>query len=356
MIALPSIAFEGFSGSAKGVTARQVGGRTVLGVRSYPTGFATVAQMVRRSALSKITKAYKTLTAEQQRSWELLAESASGASVFGQKAKLSGHNLFVRLNSNRAYVGEAELLASAPALHTDIPLVSYTDFQITEDSILFVGVPEPVDGLLLVAKMSDGQSSGVSSAWGKTVIISPDRVPDWGDIDLTEAFIQVMGYAPINGQKYFVEMYWIDPATGATGIPVKESRVCQAGSAATGEPISPRITVRDGDIDEMEGTVSLDVEFGPGSTLVTVDASFSDMPDNQMLQAVLKESRSGRMEDFDSYILGRGSAEAGLKPMAFIFSNWHDDYNNQDALALMQVGGGACSDGLIFGTCPCFAQ
>ena len=38
MIALPSIAFGGFSGSAKGVTARQTGGRTVLSVKSYPTG------------------------------------------------------------------------------------------------------------------------------------------------------------------------------------------------------------------------------------------------------------------------------------------------------------------------------
>lgn len=32
MIALPSIAFGGFSGAAKGVTARQVGGRSILSV------------------------------------------------------------------------------------------------------------------------------------------------------------------------------------------------------------------------------------------------------------------------------------------------------------------------------------
>lgn len=103
MIVLPSIAFGGFSGSAKDVTARNVRGRTILGVRTWPTGFVTAAQVVRRSALSKISKAYKNLTNDQMKAWEQLAEHTAGASVFGQKAKLSAHNLFVRLNTNRAY-------------------------------------------------------------------------------------------------------------------------------------------------------------------------------------------------------------------------------------------------------------
>ena len=220
MIALPSIAFGGFSGSAKGVTARFQDGRSILSLKAYPTGYATASQLVRRSALSKISKAYKNLTAEEQKTWENLAETVSGKSVFGQKAKLSGSNLFVKLNSNRAYVGEAQLLSSAPANLVAIPTVEFTDYCISENIILFTGVPDPEAELLLVAKMSNGQSRGVSNGWDKTVIISPDKVPDWGDIDLTEAFQNVMGTSPVNGQKYFVEMYWIDPATGFTGVPV----------------------------------------------------------------------------------------------------------------------------------------
>ena len=84
MQALPSIAFGGFSGSAKGVTARQVDGRTILSVRSWPTGVATNAQVVRRASMAKITKSYQTLTDAQMQEWERLAEHASGASVFGQ--------------------------------------------------------------------------------------------------------------------------------------------------------------------------------------------------------------------------------------------------------------------------------
>ena len=89
MQALPSIAFGGFSGSAKGVTARQVAGRTILSVKSWPTGPTTNAQVARRASMSKISKSWKLLTNEQMQEWDRLAEHASGQSAFGQKAELS---------------------------------------------------------------------------------------------------------------------------------------------------------------------------------------------------------------------------------------------------------------------------
>ena len=74
MQALPSIAFGGFSGSAKGVTARQVAGRTILSVRAWPTGATTNAQVARRASMSKISKSWKLLTNEQMQEWDRLAE------------------------------------------------------------------------------------------------------------------------------------------------------------------------------------------------------------------------------------------------------------------------------------------
>ena len=89
MIALPSIAFGGFSGSAKGVTARQVGGRSILSVKCWPTGAATGAQLIRQASLKKISKSWKELTSDQMHDWDRLAETATGQSVFGQAAQLS---------------------------------------------------------------------------------------------------------------------------------------------------------------------------------------------------------------------------------------------------------------------------
>ena len=122
MIALPSIAFGGFSGSAKGVTARQVAGRSILSLKCYPTGVATGAQLARRASLKKIAKSWVTLTNEQRQEWDRLAEHASGASSLGQKAELSGMNLYVRLNANRVMAGET-VMAVAPAGQVAVPNV-----------------------------------------------------------------------------------------------------------------------------------------------------------------------------------------------------------------------------------------
>ena len=69
MIALPSIAFGGFSGSARDVAARQVGGRSLLTVRSWPTGPTTNAQVVRRASLKRIAKTWQQLSSDQMKDW-----------------------------------------------------------------------------------------------------------------------------------------------------------------------------------------------------------------------------------------------------------------------------------------------
>ena len=352
MIALPSIAFGGFSGSAKGVTARFQDGRSILSLKAYPTGYATASQLVRRSALSKISKAYKNLTAEEQKTWENLAETVSGKSVFGQKAKLSGSNLFVKLNSNRAYVGEAQLLSSAPANLVAIPTVEFTDYCISENIILFTGVPDPEAELLLVAKMSNGQSRGVSNGWDKTVIISPDKVPDWGDIDLTEAFQNVMGTSPVNGQKYFVEMYWIDPATGFTGVPVKVSRICQDGSAHTGRAMAKRTTFKNSDIvdDENKFITDLDVEFAQGSTIVTADIKYDATKHNvqEALCDITKAAYDRAGKKFTSVMLGRSNAKGGYMP--HFFNMYTYDWGSQYRFVCGKRGGMWGKIGEVFGT------
>ena len=215
MIALPSIAFGGFSGSAKDVTARHVGGRSILSVRCWPTGPTTNAQVARRTSLAKITKSYRNLTADQMLAWERLAESASGQSVFGQKAQLSGINMYVRLNANRALVGR-EILADAPA-RVSIPDARLGAMYVNSSEVLIESLDEPNDDYKLVVKMSRAQSVGVSNAWERTVVVSSTIDSDWGELDLTDVFSDVLGTEVVDGMKYFVEVYWIDSETGFSG-------------------------------------------------------------------------------------------------------------------------------------------
>ena len=170
MIARPSIAFNDFSGTAKDVTARHTNGRTVLGVRTWPTGAATPAQLVSRNTLSRISRAYKQLTDSQMRAWEILAEHLRSKTVLGYSISLTPHNAFVRLNCNRALAGEGILMD--PPQTKAIPNVRFGAFYVNSDEVVVESIQQPDDNYKLVVKMTGAQSNGVNNAWSKTVVIS----------------------------------------------------------------------------------------------------------------------------------------------------------------------------------------
>ena len=268
MIALPSIAFEGFSGSAKGVTARRVGGRNILSVKSRPTGATTNAQVVRRASMSKISKSWKQLTNEQMREWDRLAEHTSGQSVFGQKAELTGMNLYIRLNVNRAMAGEA-LLSTAPESTVAVPNIEYTQIAVTPELVAITGIKHQASPYKLVVKMSAGQSAGISNGWSKTVIITPGIEDDWGEADVTTLYLKTIGVEPVPGQKVFVESYWMDTDTGFAGQPVQDS-VIVTGEAPHGARV--KVTMDNLDPTEESNVSAIDVDFSTGAPVAQFNA------------------------------------------------------------------------------------
>ena len=246
MIAKPSIAFNDFSGTAKDVTARSVNGRNVLSVRAQQSKVVTPAQAVSRNKLSKISRAYKQLSDSQMTAWGTLASHLKGISTFGSPAELTPHNAFVRINSNRAMVG-MPLLTEAPAYVADVPEVEYEDFWIMPERIVFMNVQQPSDNHFLVVKMSPAQSPGVTNGWSKTVIVAPGVDVEYGDVDLTERYVNIKGFELIPGQKYFCEFWWLDSTTGFTGESMWVSAICKETSVGYDAPYVPRAII---EIDE----------------------------------------------------------------------------------------------------------
>lgn len=268
MIALPSIAFGGFSGSAKGVTARQVGGRSILSLKCYPTGVATGAQLARRASLKKISKSWVTLSNEQRSEWDRLAEHATGASSLGQKAELSGMNLYVRLNANRVMAGEA-VIADAPAAQVAVPNVVYGSVAVTPQYMALGGIKHESAPFKLVVKMSGSQSAGISNGWSKTVIITPGMEDDWGEADVTTLYMKTIGVEPTPGQKVFVEAYWLDTSTGFAGQVAREAVI------VTGEaPVQRRVRVTMDTLDPTEdnNVTTIDVDFSTGAPVAQFNA------------------------------------------------------------------------------------
>lgn len=216
MIAKPSIAFNEFTGTAKDVTARSIQGRTILSHKAYQDNVTTPAQAASRNTLSKISRAYRQLTDSQMAAWETLAGKLRGRKVFGVSGAMTGHNAFVRLNSNLSII-HTSLMLNAPAEYKSLPDVTFQKLYLSDEEICFEGINYSNFSHYLVVKMTAAVSTGVSNAWSKTVVVVPGTMPFGGRADITYAFQQRMGIPIENEKKYFFEMYWIDVATGFTG-------------------------------------------------------------------------------------------------------------------------------------------
>ena len=117
----------------------------------------------------------------------------------------------------------------------------------TLDRIIFVGLNQPSGHHRLVVKMSQTTSTGVSSGWNNIVIITPAFYSDWGDADITEAYIDRIGFAPVPGQKYLISFWWMDTETGFTGESMAVSTICGELSNVNKElyKVRPRMNFSD---------------------------------------------------------------------------------------------------------------
>ena len=325
MIALPSIAFGGFSGSAKGVTARQVGGRSILSLKCFPTGAATGAQLARRASLKKISKSWKELSSAQMTGWDRLAEHASGQSSLGQKAEISGLNLYIRLNVNRTMAGES-ILSDAPEQLSVLPDVVYDKIWVTPKTVVIKGIIHE-DGYKLVIKMSAGQSAGVSNAWSKTVILSPGMEDDWGDANMTTLYFKTIGVKPAVGEKIFIEMYWLEPASGFTGQSVYATKVCESEEDAAAEGYVKRNQITMADLKEESHVSECDVDFSTNAPVISFDAVCLGHSNVASSEAYLEDELPADCVGTSMALArGMGTGNAGLAAQSYIIwlrnSSW----------------------------------
>jgi hypothetical protein len=353
MIVKPSIAFNDFSGTAKEVTARNVNGRNILSLRAKHSKIVTPAQAVTRNKLSKISRAYKQLSDSQMMAWEVLASHMKGISTLGTAASLTAHNAFIRINSNRAMVGMPPL-QDAPVYTSDVPEVIYDDLWIAPEAIVFTGLEVPSDTYRLVVKMSPAQSPGTTSGWSKTVIVAPGIEPDWGDADITKLYTETMGVTPEAGMKYYLECWWLDTETGFTGESMWISAICKEGSTAYNETYTPRARVTLNEVVESQGFESLDIELSHGSTILSVDATYSNNTGVASGEFVLKKTNKS-LPDLRAWALARCSnPERNWMARPNLFAIWIHTWQKETEGTSAHRGGQYESEFVeVFGSGPC---
>ena len=343
MKALPSIAFNDFSGSAKDVTARSTSGGTILSVRSYPSKVYSPNQKIQRNNLSKISRAYKQLTDSQMKSWEGLAKHLKATSYLGSSAEMTAHNAFVRININRSLAGE-HLLKDAPSHIGLIPDVAYSSVVMTPQLIMFSGIKHESAPYKLVVKMSASQSAGISNGWSKTVLLASDIEDDWGEADVTRLYLKAIGVEPVPGQKVFIEAYWMNTQTGIGGQVFKDS-VLVTGESSYQQRM--RVTEANLDPAQEQSVSAIDVDYSTNAPVVNFNAVCLGYSNVAASKAYLDEKLPSELLGI-SYALGRGMGEDGsIHPQSYQIQS--TNFSRKTSINFNHRGGAYIKPTEVFG-------
>ena len=211
---IPSIAFEEMSGSAKGVTAAKMKSRKYIRNRGYGGAVRTSDQAKVKSVFKMLTTKWKTLTNEQILAWNKLALSQEGRSVLGTKAKLSGSNLFTRLNYWIVTLG-GQVLVTPPEINS-VEAPSSATIVCQGDTFTFKLDQALADngGIFLVIEASEGQSNGVSRAHSKAAQIKMVEEPTAAAIDIRADYVAKNGAPSAAAPKIFFRYYYVNSSTG----------------------------------------------------------------------------------------------------------------------------------------------
>ncbi|HHV03483.1 MAG: hypothetical protein WCQ69_07035 [Bacteroidales bacterium] len=270
---LPSIGFNDFSGSAGNVTARKVGDKTYLSSRTKHARTKTPSQAATRCRFTDATRGYANITEEQRQGWISLAFRLGRYFTSSGYVTMTGHNLFVAINSYRQLCGKP-LIADAPPEIKPSRYIRWRDLWITPEHIVFthVGIRESPSEVLLI-ETYPSPSPGIKNGWSRTVILTVCPETDWGDVDITEAFIQKYGAPLTIGQTLYMKVSWLDSECGYlsafTHIAFPACENTPYGSDLEYTPRA-RITMKD-IVPETEFSVceAMDYELSPGSKITS---------------------------------------------------------------------------------------
>jgi hypothetical protein len=210
----PSIAFDEFAGSAKGVTAAKSRGRKYIRNKGYGNSSNSASQGNVKAIFRQLTKSFKSLTAEQIAAWNALAQTQEGRSTLGAKTKISGLNLYLRLN-HWVVACSGTALVTPPAL-TGVEAPSDATLSLTSSAftLTLASIPEDVSNLKLIVRASMPQSNGISDAYARAAVITDPQTPVATAIALKTDYDAKYEAPSAAAPKVFVKWFYVNTTTG----------------------------------------------------------------------------------------------------------------------------------------------
>ncbi|MBR5706795.1 MAG: hypothetical protein IKX55_04395, partial [Bacteroidaceae bacterium] len=258
----PSIAFDRMSGSAKGVTASQNKGAIFIRTRGTGSKKRTADQATIKSIFRMLQQNWKHLTQAEIVAWNNAAKSQSGRRVLGQKAQLTGANLYLRLNFWVVRCGGQPI--GLPPVLAGIEQPAVAEAAISNGSFMFRlnSVPEQAAGLRLVIMATGPQTVGTVTGVGRGSTFCEPLVPSAGAVNLLQQYAAKFGTPNAGKPKVFLRYFFVNPTTGEKS----GEQLINAFYSAT-EPVKYRLDMSNPD--PTMGTVNRNgvAEFNEGSTV-----------------------------------------------------------------------------------------
>lgn len=211
---IPSIAFEEMSGSAKGVTAAKTRGRKYIRNRGYGGSTRTVFQSSVKTVFKQLSQGWKSLTNAQILAWNSLALSQEGRRVLGTSSKVSGANLYMRLNYWIVACGGTALSNPPTLVGVEAPASATLALSASAMNFKLASVPADVTNLKLVILASAPQSNGITRAYAKAVAFDAPVAPVDTVIDIKAAYDAKYGTPSAAAPKVFFKWFYVNTATG----------------------------------------------------------------------------------------------------------------------------------------------
>ena len=209
----PSIAFDRMSGSAKGVTASSNKGAIFIRTRGTGSKKRTADQATIKSIFRLLTQSWKNLTQPQIVQWNNAAKSQSGRRVLGQRAQLTGSNLYLRLNFWVVRCGGQPLTTPPELSGVEQPAAAMAAIS-SSSFILRLNQPPQQPGLKLVLMATAPQTVGTITGVGRGSTFCDPLNPVAQAINLMQAYTSKFGTLNESKPKVFLRYFYVNPSTG----------------------------------------------------------------------------------------------------------------------------------------------
>jgi len=207
-------AFHKMSGSAKGVTAAKTRGRKYIRNRGYGGSVRTSSQASVKSIFKQLSQSWHNLENAQILAWNAAANTAQGKSILGSKSKISGANLYMRLNYWIVFCG-GTAVTNPPAL-TGVEAPASAALIVTAKAMTFTlsAIPKSIENIKLILCATEGMSNGITKAYSKAAAFMPPQTPVTTAIDLKASYDAKYGEPTAATPKIFFKYFYVNTTTG----------------------------------------------------------------------------------------------------------------------------------------------